>query len=137
MEGTIRSHDEETRATLKANLVRVAEGTSAAHGCSCKTEIDPGYPVTINHDDQAELVGDVTHQILGEEHFAIMPRAIMGAEDFSYVLQHVPGAMAFLGVCPDDESPQTAAPNHSNLMRVNEDAMKHGVALYAAMALVG
>jgi hippurate hydrolase len=40
-------------------------------------------------------------------------------------------------VCPEDESPQTAAPNHSNLMRVNEDAMKNGVALYAAMALVG
>ena len=63
MEGTIRSHDEETRATLKANLARVAEGTSAAHGCTCKTEIDPGYPVTVNHDDQAELVGDVTHKI--------------------------------------------------------------------------
>ncbi len=137
MEGTIRSHDEETRATLKANLARVAEGTSAAHGCSCKTEIDPGYPVTVNHDDQAELVGDVTHKILGEENFTIMPRAIMGAEDFSYVLQHVPGAMAFLGVCPEDESPSTPAPNHSNLMRVNEDAMKNGVALYAAMALVG
>ena len=137
MEGTIRSHDEEIRATLKSNLVRVAEGTSAAHGCSCKCEIDPGYPVTINHDDQAELVGDVTHALLGEEHFTLMPRAIMGAEDFSYVLQHVPGAMAFLGVCPEDEHHTTAAPNHSNLMRVNEDSMKNGVALYAAMALVG
>ena len=137
MEGTIRSHDEETRATLKERIVRVAEGSSAAHGCSCKCEIDAGYPVTVNHDDQAELVGDVTHAILGEEQFAIMPRAIMGAEDFSYVLNQVPGAMAFLGVCPEDENHKTAAPNHSNLMRVNEGAMKNGVALYAAMALVG
>ena len=49
----------------------------------------------------------------------------------------VPGSMAFLGVCPDDEHWSTAAPNHSNLMRVNEDAMRNGVALYAGMALVG
>ena len=38
-------------------------------------------------------------------------------------------------VCPEDEHWSTAAPNHSNLMRVNEDAMRNGVALYAGMAL--
>ena len=135
MEGTIRSHDEDTRDTLKTNLVRVAEGTAAAHGCSCKAHIEAGYPVTVNNDDQAELVGNVTHAVLGEDAFALMAHPIMGAEDFSYVLQHVPGAMAFLGVCPQDEHHTTAAPNHSNLMRANEDALKNGVAIYAAMAM--
>ena len=65
---------------------------------------------------------------MGSGTFVAMPRPVMGAEDFSYVLQHVPGSMAFLGVCPDDEHWSTAAPNHSNLMRVNEDAMRNGVA---------
>ncbi len=135
MEGTIRAHDEETRATLQAVIGQVAEGTAAAHGCTCTTSLKMGYPVTVNHDDQADLVGSVTREILGEAMFRPMPRPVMGAEDFSFVLQHVPGAMAFLGVCPDDEDFRTAAPNHSNLMRVNESALGNGVALYAAMAL--
>lgn len=137
MEGTIRAHDEHTRSILKEHLARVADGTAAAHGCSCETNIIPGYPVTINHEEQATLVGDVSRSVLGEDMFQAMPRAVMGAEDFSYVLQHVPGAMAFLGVCPDDQNWTTAAPNHSNLMRVNESALGNGVALYAAMALAG
>jgi len=40
-----------------------------------------------------------------------------------------------MGVCPDDLTPTTAAPNHSNLMRISEEKLAHGVALYAAMAM--
>ena len=61
----------------------------------------------------------------------------MGAEDFSYVLQQVPGSMAMLGVCPEGEDFRTTAPNHSNFMRINESALQKGVALYAGMALAG
>ncbi len=137
MEGTIRTLDEKTRATIHAGIERVANGTAVAHGCTCSCEVVPGYPVTVNHDDQAALTGEVATALLGPERFIEMPRALLGAEDFSYVLQHVPGAMAFLGVCPDDLEPGTAAPNHSNLMRVNESALSNGVAMYAAMALAG
>ena len=137
LEGTIRAHDEETRATLQANIARVAEGTAAAHGCTCTTKIRSGYPVTINDDGQAQLVEEVSRQLLGNDLYLPMDRPAMAAEDFSYVLQHVPGAMATLGVCPDDMDWQTAPPNHSNHMQVNESAMSNGVALYVAMALAG
>ncbi len=136
MEGTIRSHDEETRETLKANVARVAEGTAHAHGCTCTTEITPGYPVTINHEGQTELVGQVTSSVL-DQVVTVMPNPVMGAEDFSYVLQQVPGSMAMLGVCPEGEDFRTTAPNHSNFMRINESALQKGVALYAGMALAG
>ena len=135
MEGTIRTLDEETRATIHEGVNRVVEGTASAHGCTCTTEIIPGYPVTVNHEEQAALTGKVAASILGDNMFVPMPRAALGAEDFSYVLQHVPGAMAVLGVCPEGIDPSTAAPNHSNLMTVNEDAMANGVALYAGMAM--
>ena len=59
----------------------------------------------------------------------------MGAEDFSYVLQKVPGAMAFLGGCLPEQNPRTAAPNHSNRVVFHEDAMATGIAMYGAMAL--
>ena len=60
---------------------------------------------------------------------------LMGAEDFSYVLHRVPGAMAFLGACPPGADPASAAGNHSNLVVFDEDALPTGAALYAAMAL--
>jgi hippurate hydrolase len=59
----------------------------------------------------------------------------MGAEDFSYVLAKVPGAIAFLGACPEDRDPDTAPANHSNRVVFDESAMVHGVALYAGFAL--
>jgi hippurate hydrolase len=64
-----------------------------------------------------------------------MPSPIMGAEDFSYVLQKVPGALAFLGACPPQADPATAPPNHSNRVIFDESAMAAGAAVYAALAL--
>ena len=59
----------------------------------------------------------------------------MGAEDFSYVLQNLPGAMMFLGGTPQGVNPATAAPNHSNRVMFDEDAMTAGISLYATAAL--
>ncbi len=136
MEGTIRALDESTRAQIHEGIDRVANGTAAAHGCSCSCTVTPGYPVTVNDAEQAALTGVVASSVLGEGNFHEMPRAVLGAEDWSYVLQQVPGSMAFLGVTPDDLDPAKAAPNHSNLMRISESKLANGVALYAAMALV-
>jgi hippurate hydrolase len=61
-----------------------------------------------------------------------MPHPIMASEDFSYVLERVPGAMANLGTRPDDG---TAYPNHSPRMLVNESALTNGIAMHVAVAL--
>ena len=59
----------------------------------------------------------------------------MGAEDFSYVLQQVPGTMMFLGATPLDRDLGSAAPNHSNRVYFDEPAMARGIATYAAVAI--
>jgi hippurate hydrolase len=59
----------------------------------------------------------------------------MGAEDFSYVLQQRPGAMSFIGVCPPGQHPARAHACHSNSMTLDEQAMRAGIAMYAALAL--
>ena len=64
-----------------------------------------------------------------------MPAPIMGAEDFSYVLQRVPGAMAFLGARPAGQDLATAPMNHSNHVVFDEPALAVGIATYAAVAL--
>ena len=135
LEGTIRTFDESVRSTIHEGVHRISASTSAAHRCSCTSDIIPGYPVTSNNPEQAKLTGDVATALLGADQFAVMPKPIFAAEDFSYVLNQVPGAMAMMGVCPDDVSPADAEPNHSNLMRVNESALYNGVGLYVAMAM--
>ncbi len=135
MEGTIRTFDENVRSQVHANLHQVAAGTASAHACTCTSEVIPGYPVTINHVAEAAFTGEIARSLLGPESFVEMPNGVMGAEDFSYVLQNVPGAMAFLGGAPDDVPLDKAAPNHSNYMRINEDAMHRGTALYAGWAI--
>jgi hippurate hydrolase len=137
LEGTIRTFDEGVRSKVHAAVERVATGTAASHGCTCSCEVISGYPVTVNDEAQAQLTGEVATALLGADLFHVSADPVFAAEDFSYVLNQVPGAMAMLGVCPDDLSPAEAAPNHSNFMRVNESALYHGVGLYAAMAIAG
>ena len=133
--GTIRTVSEETRAAVKERIARLVEGICSAHGAIGKLDIEAGYPVTANDDAFAAFVLDVARDLVGNDAVEPLKAPIMGAEDFSYVLQKVPGAMAFLGSVPGGIDPQTVPQNHSNLVVFDEDAMPVGVALYAAVAL--
>jgi hippurate hydrolase len=135
MKGTIRAVSEKTRATVAELAKRVAEGIASAHGATVEVEIEPGYPVTINDAGFASFVSTIAEDMLGPDSVIPMPAPIMGAEDFSYVLQRVPGAMAFLGARLPDLEPETAPQNHSDRVIFDEDALPIGVALYAAVAL--
>ena len=133
--GTLRAVSETTRHTVWDNIARVVEGVAAAHGCTATVRIDEGYPVTVNHPGFTAWATDVVADVIGEEHVVEMPSPIMGAEDFSYVLQKVPGTMFFLGVCPPEQSNPFEAPAcHSNRMVLNEDAMATGIATHVAVA---
>jgi amidohydrolase len=130
--GTIRTVSEKTRARVLDGVRRVAEGIAAAHGATAEVTLVTGYPVTVNDDAFAARVMRVATELLGAERVQPMTAPIMGSEDFSYVLQRVTGAFAFLGTRPT-ESP--APPNHSNRMLVNESALPVGVAMHVAVAL--
>jgi amidohydrolase len=133
--GTIRTVSERTRAMVHDNIRRVAEKVAEAHGAIAEPEVILGYPVTSNSDEFADFTLDVARDVLGGENVHRMPNPIMGAEDFSYVLQRVPGTMMFLGGTSRDRDPRTAAANHSNLVVFDEDAMLDGVTLYSTMAM--
>jgi amidohydrolase len=133
--GTIRAVSEHTRAKVHDQLRRLAEGVATAHEAGVSVDIELGYPVTVNDQGFAGFVTDTARQLVGDDRVNTMPHPVMGAEDWSYVLQQVPGAMAFLGACPTNLDPRTAPPNHSNRVTFDEDAMAIGVAMYAAVAL--
>jgi hippurate hydrolase len=135
LEGTIRTVSETQRASVRAWVEQVASGIAAAHGAQIDLLIEPGYPVTVNDPEETGRIRGLAVGLVGEALVQDLAAPIMGAEDFSYVLQRVPGMMAFLGARSADLDPATAPQNHSNLVVFEEASMATGVALYAAAAL--
>ena len=135
LHGTVRTVSEKARDSVLADIERVAKGLAEAHGATAEVSIVRGYPVTVNDDEAARFALETAALLLGEQNAIEMPTPVMGAEDWSYVLQQVPGSMAFLGTRPPGLAPHEVAPNHSNRMVIDEDAMAVGIALYAAQAL--
>jgi amidohydrolase len=132
--GTVRTVSDSTRREVHDAVRRLAEGIAGAHGAGAEVDLEPGFPVTYNDGDAAGFALDVAAELLGPGSFRRLPAPIMGSEDFSYVLQQVPGAMAFLGTRPPGIS-GPVAPNHSNRMVLDEGAMATGIAVHAGVAL--
>jgi hippurate hydrolase len=135
MSGTMRTLSEENRRELRAAVARVAEGIAAAHGATVEVDVEAGYPVTVNDAAAVELLGGTAAELVGSDRVRALAHPIMGSEDFSYVLQRVPGAMGFLGACPPGLEPERAPTNHSRQVVFDEDALPVGVATYAGVAL--
>ena len=135
MLGTLRAVSEHSREIAIDAMGQLVEGIAGAHGMRAALTVHQGYPVTINDDESASFALRVASDLLGTDGAGQMPAPVMGAEDFSYVLQRRPGAMSFLGVCPPGEHPARAHACHSNRMMLDEDAMTVGAAMYAAMAI--
>jgi hippurate hydrolase len=135
LEGTIRTLSEATRSFVHEQIEQVCRHVAAAYGCTAAVEIVPGYPETVNDSEIGSHVVDLAAATMGQRWAEPMVDPLMGAEDFSYVLQRVPGALAFLGACPRGVDLAEAAPNHSNRVLFDEAAMEHGVVLHAAFAL--
>ncbi|MGZ4623506.1 MAG: M20 metallopeptidase family protein [Blastococcus sp.] len=135
LEGTIRTLSAATRTEVVAAVGQVAGHIAAAHGLTVEFEHVEGYPVTVNDPGVAAQVLQTAATLLGERASSLMRAPLMGAEDFSYVLERVPGAMAFLGACPPGVEPESAPGNHSNLVVFDEEPLPAGVALYAQMAM--
>ncbi|MGH9105730.1 MAG: M20 metallopeptidase family protein [Acidimicrobiales bacterium] len=133
LEGTVRAVSATTRERVIEGLMRTGEHVGAAHRCRVESAVLPGsYPVTVNDPGTARHCLATARALLGDDHAVEMADPLMGAEDWSYVLERVPGAMAFLGAAPPGAG--QPAPNHSNRMLIDEKAMAAGIAMHAAMA---
>lgn len=127
--GTLRTLSPEGRARGRAAFERICTHVAAAHGCTAEASVEPGYPPTINDARAVALVRDIA-----PENYVELPASNMGGEDFSYILEKVPGAMAFLGVAPAGEGAEGRAPLHNPMMMIDEAVLPKGVALHCAFA---
>ncbi|KLI65218.1 M20 metallopeptidase family protein [Aurantiacibacter marinus] len=133
--GTMRNLSPERREAMKVAVRQVAENIARAHDCTAEVTITPGFPPTVNDARAIALGKHVATALGGEEPWAERPSPTMGAEDFSYVLEKVPGAMFFLGVAADGVDWQGCCGLHSSRMVVDESVMPKGAAFLAGCAV--
>ncbi len=131
--GTLRTLSAPHRARLAAAVEQLAMGIAAAHGLHARVTIEQGFPVTIC-DSRAVAFGEaaVVEQF-GADHWQTLERPIMGAEDFAYVLEQVPGAMFFIGVAHAGDDWSRCCGIHSTRMLLDESVLPTGAALLAGL----
>jgi hippurate hydrolase len=132
--GTIRTLSPRRRAMVAEELHRLAPGIAAAHGCEAQVHIEQGFPVTLCDDRAVRFGQEVVEATFGAESWKTLDAPIMGAEDFAYVLEKVPGAMFFLGASHEGDDWRQCCGLHSSRMVLDESVMAKGAALHAAIA---
>jgi amidohydrolase len=125
--GTIRSFDEEVRQTLRAELQRAAEVTRALGG-DYDLKINLEAIATVNHAGVDALIGQVARDLLGDDRVRI-GEPTMGAEDFGFMTQAIPGAMFSLGTKKGERRNA-----HNPTFDIDEAALPIGTAILAETA---
>lgn len=129
--GTVRTLREKVRADVEAQMERLVERVCASFGATGTLYYAHGYGVTANDARMQAYLKQVVADVFGPERYYEMATPMMGAEDFSYFLNAVPGVFAFLGAA---ENPKTAHPIHSSHMVVDEAVLEIGARLAASTA---
>src|SRR6516162_4268578 len=97
LRGTARSLTPKVRDLLEARLQQVITGTAQLYGATAKLTYRRDYPVTRNHERQTAFAASVATQVAGRERVDDQVAPVMGAEDFSFMLEARPGAFIFVG----------------------------------------
>ena len=133
--GTARSYSSGARDRLRDTVLRLINDLADAHGVAADAQYVDEYPVTVNDPAEAEFAHAVAADVFGAARSVPKTHPMTGAEDFSYVLQQVPGAFISVGAVPPDQDPATAPSNHSAAALFDDAALADGSALYAELAL--
>jgi amidohydrolase len=125
MKGTVRTLDPKVQDYVEKRLAEVVEGTALALGARADLAYSRGYPVTINANNNTDFAAEVAAQVSGHVDTDTPP--LMGAEDFSFMLNERPGAYIFLG------NGDTAMVHHP-AYNFDDNAIPFGSSWYAGMA---
>jgi hippurate hydrolase len=133
-ETTIRSFSAESREKVAQLAVQLCQEIAASHGLEAEVSYQEEYPVTVNHRLGYEFAADTVREVFGEERFQPLANPSTGSEDFSRVLDCVPGAFVFLGAT-FAEDPDAAAYNHSPRAAFDDSVVADAATLLAELAV--
>ncbi len=134
MIGTIRSLEARMRDEIHARIKRTAEDIAKSGGATAEVTITNGYPITYNDPALTEKMLPTLRRVAGAQNTRLV-NAVLGAEDFSFFQQKVPGLFFWIGTRPPDQTPEQAASNHSPLFYVDERGLLLGVRALAHLAV--
>ena len=132
---TVRSFSPAARERVRAGALTLVREIAGAHGLSARAHFRDGYPVTVNDAAETQFATAVATDLLGDGRCLTQPNPLSGSEDFSFVLENVPGAFLMLGACPPGTDPANASFNHAPDAVFDDSVLASGAALYAELAL--
>ncbi len=133
LSGTLRTLSVRNRAALAEGIEQLALGIAGAYGLTARVTVTEGFPVTVCDARAVQFGQAAVHALFGAEHWKTLTSPIMGGEDFSYVLEQVPGAMFFIGVAHEGDDWSQCCGIHSARMMLDETVLPKGAALLAGL----
>lgn len=129
MGGTVRTFSGEVQDQIEAGMKRIAESVATAFGAEIDFTFKRGYPATVNHAEQTEKAARIAEAVLGEGKVTRDMQPVMGAEDFSFMLEKRPGAYIAMG--------QAGGPSgcmvHNPKYDFNDEILPVGASWYATL----
>ncbi|MEQ8587664.1 MAG: M20 aminoacylase family protein [Thalassobaculaceae bacterium] len=126
LRGTCRVFDPEVQDSLPDRITKIMDGVCATFGAEAELNYIRGYPATINNPEQAGVAADIAERVAGADRVDRAPKPVMGAEDFSYMLNQRPGAYIWAG------NGDTAGVHHPDY-DFNDDGLPHGASFWAQL----
>jgi hippurate hydrolase len=133
-QATIRTFSAENRTRIQSEAVRLCKSIAEGYGLKAEVKVVEQYPVTVNNDVHANFVGKVAADLFGKEAYMEMPHPIAGAEDYSRVLEEVPGSYVFLGASVDQDFMNSEV-NHSPRAKFDDAVLYRGTTLLSELAV--
>ncbi|MFF1917377.1 M20 family metallopeptidase [Streptomyces sp. NPDC058239] len=133
-EATVRSYSEANHERLADGLPRLVRGIAAAHGLDVEVEYEMLYPVTVNEPAATAFALDTARELFGAGEVWEAPQPASGSEDFSLVLNKVPGAMLLVGAAPEGADVENAPQNHSPRALFDDRVLHRQAALLSQLA---
>lgn len=132
---TVRTFSAESRERMRERSAAVLQAVAAAHRVDVEIDYREGYPVTRTDAEETAFVDRTVQEVFGGERHETLPNPLSGSEDFSRVLDEVPGGFIGLGAVPEGIDPDTADYNHSPTAMFDDAVLADGATLYAELAL--
>jgi amidohydrolase len=126
MAGTVRTMNRDTMTLIQGNMQRLVTAVAEGFGAEATMDFRLIFAPMINNEAEAQLYGDAAAGLVGEANIDRHSPPGMGSEDFSFMMEQVPGAHINLG---NGDS----AALHNHKYDFNDETIPYGVALYGAI----
>src|SRR5947208_3506124 len=129
LRGTVRCFSTATMSLVEERMRRIAEGVAAGFGATASLDFRSLFPALVNHADETCFIADTAAELVGEDNVNRQAGLVMASEDFSYMLERVPGAYIQIGNGDGEGGCEVHNPGYD----FNDAALPYGASLFARL----